>query len=227
MAQPQRLADAHAAVEQHREQQPVPQMVAGVQDRLHLPGGQHPRLPLGRRQLHRPAPLRLVLGEVVQQRPPGATLPPARAQADQQLTPLDPVAGVELVEARQRRQLPVDAGLAAVALDRRQHQHPPAAGLGRRPQPGQEAAQVLELDPAPVQVTLLQEAEPVLEVVGIPLDGVGRALDHGQVGKPALDRLHRRVVVAQHRPGLCARVGHPHSLYTHAASRFSVVDDGR
>jgi hypothetical protein len=35
------------------------------------------------------------------------------------------------------------------------------------------------------------------------------------------------VVVAQHRPGLCARVGHPHSLYTHAASRFSVVDDGR
>src|SRR5829696_7337648 len=65
----------------------------------------------------------------------------------------------------------------------------------------------------------LQEAEPVLEIVSVGLDGVGGALDQGQVGKPALDRLHRRVVVTQHRPGLCARVRHPHPLYAHAASR--------
>src|SRR5215207_11455319 len=65
----------------------------------------------------------------------------------------------------------------------------------------------------------LQEAEPVLEIVSVGLDGVGGALDQGQVGKPALDRLHRRVVVTQHRPGLYARVGHPHPLYAHAASR--------
>jgi hypothetical protein len=32
-----------------------------------------------------------------------------------------------------------------------------------------------------------------------------RALDQGQVGKPALDRRHRPMVVPQHRPGRCTR----------------------
>ena len=35
------------------------------------------------------------------------------------------------------------------------------------------------------------------------------------------------VVVAEHHPGGGARVGHPHPPHSHAASRFSVVDDGR
>ena len=44
VAQPQRLPDPHPGVVQHREQQPVPQPVAAVQDRLHLGGGQDPRV---------------------------------------------------------------------------------------------------------------------------------------------------------------------------------------
>ena len=43
----------------------------------HLPGGQQPRLAPGRLELDRAAPLRLLLGQVMQERPPGATLPPA------------------------------------------------------------------------------------------------------------------------------------------------------
>ena len=43
MSQPQHLADPQAGVQQQTEQQPVPQVLAGIQDRLHLLGGQHLR----------------------------------------------------------------------------------------------------------------------------------------------------------------------------------------
>ena len=39
MAQPQRLTDPDAGIEQQGKQQPVPQMLTRVQDRLNLFGG--------------------------------------------------------------------------------------------------------------------------------------------------------------------------------------------
>ena len=41
MTQPERLTDADAGVQQQGKQQPIPQMLARVQDRLNLFGGKN------------------------------------------------------------------------------------------------------------------------------------------------------------------------------------------
>jgi len=50
VAQPQRLPDAHPGVQKHREQQPIPQVLAGIQDPLHLTGGEDLHAGCWRRQ---------------------------------------------------------------------------------------------------------------------------------------------------------------------------------
>ena len=70
VAEPERLPDPHPGVEQHREQQPVPQVLTGIQDRLDLLERQDPRDALGRLDLDGALPLRLLLGDVVQERLP-------------------------------------------------------------------------------------------------------------------------------------------------------------
>ena len=61
MPQAQRLADPHPGLTQQREQQPVPQPVAGVQDRLHLGDGERARQLARRLQRDRAPGLQLAL----------------------------------------------------------------------------------------------------------------------------------------------------------------------
>ena len=215
--EPERLPDPHPGVIQHREQQPVPQPAAGIQDRLDLLDGQHPRELARCLQRDRAAGDRLALADVVQER-----LPPApassRAPGDQQLSQVHTVPGRVLIERRQRRQLPVHRHHRHVMLHRRQHQHPPVPGSRREPQPGDELADVLQPHLAPVQATAAQEGEVVLQIVGIGLDRVRGAFDISEIGQIPLDRSDRDIVVPQHRPRLKRRGGRQHPLNKHGSS---------
>ena len=90
------LADPHPAVQQKTKKQAVPQMVAGVQDRLRLLSGQHLRPRPRRLQLDRRVALRRVLADVVQKRLVGRRRPatPRGLHRDQQPGQGDPVPGV-------------------------------------------------------------------------------------------------------------------------------------
>ena len=57
MAQPERLTHPNAGIEHQGKQQPVPQMLAGIQDRLNLLNSKDFRQRLRRLQLDRPPPL--------------------------------------------------------------------------------------------------------------------------------------------------------------------------
>ena len=74
MPQAESFADP-PGVPQDGKQEAVPQMLAGIQDRLRLGHGQRPRQFPGRLQRDGAARLRLVLGQVMQERLPPA--PPA------------------------------------------------------------------------------------------------------------------------------------------------------
>ena len=220
MAKPQRFPDPNARVPQKGPEQAVPKMGARVQDRLHLGGGQDHRLPARAAQLDRAPPLRLARAQVVEERLP-ARPPPGGLQLGDQVTEVDPVPCMERVEPADRRQLPVDRDGRAVMLCRGQHGHPARAARRRQPQPGDELAEILQPDLAPVQAPHIKEAEPVLQVVGVGLDGVRRPLDIGQVSQVALDRLYRAALVAEDRPGLKRRDGHHHPLNKHRTSGVS------
>jgi hypothetical protein len=107
VAKAERLADPDAAVPHQGQQEAVTQVIAGVQDRLHLPGRQHPGQLPRRLQRDRPAGLRFALGHVMQER-----LPPAPATwhlpSGQQLPDIHALPHLMLIERGQRRQLPVD-----------------------------------------------------------------------------------------------------------------------
>ncbi|MEO3859857.1 hypothetical protein ABGB08_33540 [Acrocarpospora sp. B8E8] len=124
-----------AAIQQEREEQPIAQVVAGVQDRLDLGRGEDLRPGLGRLQLDHATSLRTALGDVVQERLIGRRRPttsPSRwLHRDQQARQLHPVPGVELTERRQGRELAVHARFRAVVLDGGQNRDLPVPSLRR------------------------------------------------------------------------------------------------
>ena len=123
--------------------------------------------------------------------------------------------GMESAKRRQGGQLAVHAARRTVRLHRRQHRHPAVPCLRRHPQPGDEPGHVLQPRRPPVDTMPIQIGQPVLEVVGVRLDRVRRLLDRHQIRQEPLDRLHRHVVIAEHRPGLELRARHQHALHPH------------
>ena len=198
--QPQRLPDPHPRVVQHREQQPVPQPVARVQDRLHLRGGQDPRVLARHLQPDHPPRCRLGLADVVQERPPRRPPPPGRLPARQQLAQVDAVAGGVLVERADRRQLPVHRRRAACgATDGSTATRPSRAGGGSRSQATNSPTSSSRTS-RQSSAAAGEEHEPVLQIMRVGLDRVRRAVDIGQERQVALDRLDRHPVRTEHRP---------------------------
>nr|WP_242002305.1 hypothetical protein [Kribbella steppae] len=89
--QAQRLADPDAAVPQQREQEPIPQPLAGVEDRLSLRDREDTRELAGRRQLDRAPRLPLPLADVMQERLPSRTPPAGRLPGGQQFAEVHPL----------------------------------------------------------------------------------------------------------------------------------------
>ena len=167
-------------------------------------GSQHAGQLLRRLQRDRPARPWFALADVVQERlPPTARTAPLPAH--QQLADIDPVAGSVRIEHAQRRQLPVHRRLGAVMRHRRQHRHPSIPRRQRQPQPRDELAHILKPHPPPIQATVGEEDEPVLQIVRIRLDRVRRAFDVGQIRQIPLDRRDRGVVIAENGPRLTPR----------------------
>ena len=193
-------------------------MITGIEDRLRLGGGEHARELALRAQHDGPPGLRFALADVVQERFPSRAAATGRLPRPQQLSEVDAVARGVLVERAERGELPIDRRLAAVVLHRRQHRYRPVAQPGRAAQPGDELGNVLQSHLTPVQVLDAEEHEPVLQVVGVGLDRVGRPLDLGQVRQIPLDRSHRSAVLAQHRPRFHGTDRREHTLDEHQLS---------
>jgi hypothetical protein len=217
--QPQRLPDPHPGVVKHREQQPVPQPITRVQDRLHLHGGQDPRVLARHLQPDHPPRGRSRLADVVQERPPRRPAPTGRLPTRQQLTQINTVASGVLVERADRRQLPVHRRSAAVRPHRGQHRDLALSRRRGQPQPGHELTNVLQPDLPPVQRPPVEEHEPVLQIMGIRLDRVRRPIDIGQERQVALDRLDRNPIETEHSPRSTPRRRHHHLLNEHRTSR--------
>lgn len=118
-------------------------------------------------QADRAAHDRTTRADVVQERLPRAAPPPRGLPGDQQFTEVDAVPGRMLVERGERRELPVHGRLRAVRFHRGQDRDAAVAHPGRSPQPGHELAEILQPRLPPVQPVLVQEAEVVLEDVGV------------------------------------------------------------
>ena len=221
VSQPECLPDPHPGVAEQREQQPVPQPVAPVQDRLHLGSGQDPWVLARHLQPDHPPRGGLGLADVVQERAPRRPAPPGRLPARQELTEIDTVAGGVLVERADRGQLPVHRRRPAVRHHRRQHRHPPVPGRRGQPQPGHELAGVLQPDLPPVQPAAGEEHEPVLQIMGIGLDRVRGPVDIGEERQVALNRFDRHPVRTEHRPRPMPRTGQHHLRNEHRTSRDS------
>ena len=207
VSQPQRLANATAAVLQQGKKETVPQVLACLEDGLHLRRGQHPRQLLRRLQ---------------RDRPPGCGLPglmwcrngfqpprrPGACQVISSSPTSTPCRAWMGVERGQRRQLPVHRRRADVRAHRRQHRHLPPRPAGGRP-----ARPRTRPDPPaapPASPTRRTPGTPVvLQVMGVGLDRVRGSLDVGQVGQVSLDRPDRDVVIAQNRPRLRPRQASP------------------
>lgn len=153
---------------------PVPQMLAPVQHRLGVAGGQHDRPPPRLPQPDRARLLRTALGDVLQERLVGTAVATTAGgpHRHHQVAERRPVAGVKLAERRQRGELAVHAGPRAVVIRRGQHRDLPVTGLRRQPQPANEPGDVLRRHRSPVQPPTCQVDEPVLQIVGVRLDRV-------------------------------------------------------
>ena len=208
--QPQRLAGPHPRLGQQREQETVPQVLAGRQDRHDLRGLQGARRTPRNLQLHRPHRDSPALGHMMQERLIGTTAHPA--PRDQPGS--DPQAGprMMIVKAEDPRQVPVDRRRAPRPAPVRQHDHVARRGA----QPGHEPGHVLNARLVPARPGELEELEPQLQADRVGTHRVGRALDRRQVGKIALGGLHHLAVVPQQRPGLPAADRHQHPLNQHA-----------
>lgn len=105
MPQPQRLPGPHTRLGKKDHQEPVPQVLTGLDDRQHLVVGERARhLP---RLAHpqRPCGDRTPAGGMVQERPePAAVAPPPRHQL---LRQRHAIARLVVIEAEQRSQVPV------------------------------------------------------------------------------------------------------------------------
>jgi hypothetical protein len=218
MPHAQGLADPQAGLEQHRQQQPVPQVTAGVQDRLGLHRGQHTRQRPGSLHLHRQPRLRAAPGHVVQERAERrARIAAARGlDGPQHLARLRPVTGVEPVERRHSRELAVHRRRAAVMSLPAQHGDRPVPAQRRQPQPRDERGDVLQRHLVPGHAPDGQAAEPVLQVMGIRLHRVRRLLRRAQEPQEPVHRPDRNPVVPENRPR--HRIPrHHHTLHAHRA----------
>ena len=174
VAQAERLADAHAGLGQQRQQEPVPQVLAGAEDRGHLAGIQGPRRPAGHDQLDRPGRDRPALGHVVQERLVGAPADPP--PGDQLGGDAHPAAGVVVIEAEHRRQVTVHRRRRAPPRAGLQHDHV----LRRGPQPGHEPGHILHPGIGPADAGLAQELEPQPQAHRISPHRVRRALQRAR-----------------------------------------------
>ena len=169
--QPQRFTDPQPALAQQGEQKPVPQPITRGRDRRDLLSVQRVGdAPLGS-QTDPPGAFRSS-SQVRQQRPPRSAACPASLPGRQQITKIHAVALMELVERRDRRQLPVHRRLRAATLHRRQRGDVTRPRRRGQPQPRHEPAHVLQPHPRPLQPALIEELEPVPQIVRIGLDRV-------------------------------------------------------
>ena len=169
--QPQRLTDPQPGLGQQGQQEPVPQPITGRHDRRDLLTIQRVRDPPLRPQPDPPAAFRS-RSQVRQQRPPRPATCPAPPPGRQQIPKIHPVALMKLIERRDRRQLPVHRRLRTHRLDRRQRLDVARPRRRRKPQPRHEPAHVLQPHPRPHQPALVEELEPVPQIVRIGLDRV-------------------------------------------------------
>ena len=105
----------------------------------------------------------------MQERPPAATRTTDLPRR-QQLAHLDAVSTGVGIERADRRKLAIHSGFRAVMRHRRQHSDPPVAGLQRQPQPRDELTHILKPHRPPIQPTIGEEGEPVLQIMRIRLD---------------------------------------------------------
>ncbi len=152
MPQPERLAHAHPGLGQQRQQEPVPQVLAGSQDRGHLPGIEGARRPAGHGEPDRPGRDRLALGHMVQERLIGAAADPA--PGDQLAGNAHPAAGVVVIEAEHRCQVTVHRRRRTPSRARLQHDHV----LRRGPQPGHEPGHILHAGISPADAGLARNS---------------------------------------------------------------------
>jgi hypothetical protein len=216
MPHAQGLPDPQAGLQQHRQQQPVPQMTAGIQDRLGFRHGQHPRQRPGSFHLHRQPRPGTAPGHVIQERAERRARIAAARSLDGPQHPgrLRPVAGVEPVKRRHRRELAVHRRCPAVMRLLAQHGDRPVPALRRQPQPRDEPGDVLQGHLIPGQATAGQITEPVLQVMGIRLHRVRRFLRRAQEPQEPVHRPDRAPVTFQNRPR--HRIPrHHHTLHAH------------
>ncbi len=158
MAQPERLADAHAGLRQKCEEEAVPQVITGVEEHGDLLDGERLRQAPAHPQANRP-PWRPPSppADLVQERLVGA--PSTRAPTDELLGDFDTVPGVEVIEPEHRREVTVDRRLGTSGEACVDHDHT----LGRGPQRRDEAANVIELDGVKGDLSGLEVLEEQLE----------------------------------------------------------------
>ncbi len=142
MAKAEGFTDPDAAVIKEGEEEPIPQVGARVQDRLDLADGEDTGQLHRRLQRDRPCRRRQRLGEVMEERLPSTPVPGSPPRREQ-LSDVDAVSYLVLVERGERRELPVDRRCAEMWLDRGQHSHGAVATRRWQPQPGDELADVL------------------------------------------------------------------------------------
>ena len=203
---------------EHREQQPVPQPVAGVQDRLHLAGGQHPRQLLRRLQRDRPPRLRLALADVMQERLPAAPRR-RRLPGDQQIAEIDTVPGGMLVERANADSFRFIVDSAAVrATDGSTATRPSRPAGGSRSQatnsPTSSSRTSRQSSPRPARKTnqSFRSCAYALTVFGDRSMSLryARYRSTGATGTSSSPR---------HRPRLTPRDGRDHPLHQHSSLR--------
>ena len=207
--QPERLANPHPGLGQQRQQETVPQMLTGRQDRHDLPRFQGVWGPPRDVQLHRPHRDGAALGHVMQERLVGAAADPA--QRDQPGRHRKPRARMVVIKAEDPGQIPVHCRRAAGPAPVREHDHVASRGT----QPGHEPGHILHPRLVPARRGELEELKPQLQADRISPHRVGRALDGAQIGQVPLGGLDHLPVVPEQRPGLPPAAGHQHPLHQH------------
>jgi len=185
----------HARLGQQRQQEPVPQVVAGTENGGDLLGGQRLGEASCGSEPHRaarcpPGPA----AHLVQERLVGA--PPDPPPVHQLGGDRDPAPSMEVIEAEHRGEMAVDRGHRPAGVPGVDHDH----ALGRGPQPGHEPAHVVEPDTVPGDPPPGQVLEPQPQARRVGPHRVRRALDGLQVRQVGLGRLDGVEALVDHRP---------------------------
>ena len=197
---------------QQREQEPVPQPLAGGQDRGHLPGIQSARHPAGHDQLDRSGRDRAALGHMVQERLIRTAADPA--PGDQLAGHAHASAGVVIIKAEHPRQMAVHRRRRPPSRARLQHDHVSRRG----PQPGRKPGHILHPGISPADPGLAQELKPQPQAHRVSPHRVRRPLQRAQAGQVPLDRGHDSTIVADHGPRLDTGNRHHDTLNKHTCS---------